>query len=210
MSIPVNKERCCRYKFELGTFYCAPPKRLQQNSHKIAELSSNCYLGAIWCLFLIRSHCGEITYGSCKIHCSFAPIKPRRKTKGAGDNPAAKAGLWKAPQSLPKGAHPPCTQLLQEFSGARASHRNLGTLSSALTSSTYVVFKRHFKTKGWAKNLGEAFDHSQHGRSYVAFPVSAIAGNTAVLLPLYVFISKETYAQNSNERIYILHSLGFL
>lgn len=88
--------------------------------------------------------------------------------------------------------------------------RNLGTLSSALTSSTYVVFKRHFKTKGWAKNLGEAFDHSQHGRSYVAFPVSAIAGNTAVLLPLYVFISKETYAKNSNERIYILHRLDFL
>lgn len=91
----------------------------------------------------------------------------------------------------------------------RHHSRNLGTLSSALTS-TYVVFKRHFKTKGWAKNLGEAFDHSQHGRSYVAFPVSAIAGNTAVLLPLYVFISKETYAQNSNERIYTLYRLGFL
>lgn len=88
--------------------------------------------------------------------------------------------------------------------------RNLGTLSPALTSSTYVVFKRHFKTKGWAKNLGEAFDHSQHGRSYVAFPVSAVAGNTAMLLPLYVFISKETYAQNSNERIHTLHWLGSL
>lgn len=47
--------------------------------------------------------------------------------------------------------------------------RHLGTLSPALTSSTYVLFKRHFKTKGRAKNLGGAFDHSQRGRSDMAF-----------------------------------------
>lgn len=140
----------------------------------------------------------------------FCPCKAQEENKRGWWQSCSKGRALEATSKDAQRCSPP-TALSCSWNSVALGHcsRNLGTLSPALTS-TYVVFKRHFKTKGWAKNLGEAFDHSQHGRSYVAFQVSAIAGITAVLLPLYVFISKETYAQNSNERIYTLHRLGFL
>lgn len=95
-------------------------------------------------------------------------MKTRKKIKGFYDKPVAKPvaeqGFGSHLKGCPKVLTSHCTQLLLKFSG-----RNLGTLSSALTSSTYVLFKRRFETKGLAKNLGGTFDLSQHGRSYVAF-----------------------------------------